>query len=71
MGFSLNSCKVEFEVLEGKLVELMARIVPKNHFIQRSTQRYPQNLKLKNYTKSQKTESKEQIQEMEIRLGTT
>ena len=32
MGFSLNSCKVEFEVLEGKLVELMAIIVPKKSF---------------------------------------
>lgn len=32
MGVSPNSCKVEFEVLEAKLVELMARIVPKKSF---------------------------------------
>ena len=67
-GFLQFPPKLNMRCSWGNWSNQWLEMFPKDHSTQRSTQKHPQNLRSKNFTKFPKTQSKEQRQEKGIGL---
>jgi len=67
-GFLQFPPKLNMRCSWGNWSNQWLEMFPKDHSTQRSTQKHPQNLRSKNFTKFPKTQSKEQREEKGIGL---